>query len=133
MRSNVHWLPDDMPLERAAEELARRHVTGAPVCASDGRIVGVLSGTDLARSFGTADDERRVQDVMTREVVAVGPDDTLEHVVHLMVLEHVHRVLVLDRADHLLGLVSSMDVLREMAGLSRRRHRRGALHHHHGR
>lgn len=123
MRVDVHWLPSDMPLDRAADELAHRHVTGAPVCAPNGTIVGVLSGTDLTKYFGRADDERHVEDVMTREVVAVRPDDTLEHVIHLMLLERVHRVLVLDRADHLLGLVTSMDVLREMAGLSRRRHR----------
>ncbi len=126
MQTDVYWLPDDMPLDRAAQELALRGVTAAPVGAPDGKIVGILSSTDLTRYYGGANEHRRVEDIMTKDVVIARPDDTLERAIHLMVLEHVHRVLVVDLAERLVGILSSMDILRELVGLSRRRFLGGA-------
>jgi predicted transcriptional regulator len=36
-----------------------------------------------------------------------------------MAFEGVHRLLVVDEAEHLVGIVTSMDVLRELAGFPR--------------
>jgi predicted transcriptional regulator len=121
METDVHWIPTDMPLEGAAQELARRRITGAPVCTPDGKVVGVLSTTDLTSFYGGANEHRRAADVMTTKVLAVGSDDSLQHAILVMAFERVHRVLVLDRAGRLLGIVTSMDVLRELVGVPRQR------------
>jgi CBS domain-containing protein len=55
-----------------------------------------------------------VRDVMTRELLAVAPDDPLPEVARLMRDRRVHRVLVLD-AGRLVGIVSSFDVVRAVA------------------
>jgi CBS domain-containing protein len=99
MEPYVRWLPSDMPLARAAEELASHQISGAPVCEPDGTLVGVLSRADLVELYGGANEARLVRDAMTPELVAVTPDDRLA------------------------GIVTSMDVLRELAGFPRRRPR----------
>jgi predicted transcriptional regulator len=119
MEPNVFWLPDDMPLGKAAEALADRQIGGAPVCARDGRIVGMLSKTDLTESYGPANDARLVRDAMTPEILAVSPEAPMQRAIELMAFEGVHRVLVLD-GDRLAGIVTSMDVLRALAGFPRR-------------
>lgn len=122
MEPNVFWLAEDAPLERAAETLTERQISGAPVCDASGRIVGIFSKTDLAEYYGSANEGRLVREVMTPEVVSVGPDDPIERAVQLMAFEGVHRLLVLD-GDRLAGILTSMDVLRELAGFPRRQHR----------
>jgi predicted transcriptional regulator len=127
MEPHVFWVPADMPLHRAAEELAARQITGAPACSPDGRIVGVISLADLTEHYGGGNDLRLVEDVMTPEVLAVNEDDPLEQAIRLMAFEGVHRLLVLDRDDRLAGIVTAMDVLRELAGFPRQPHRLVAI------
>lgn len=120
MEPNVVWLPVDMPVVRAAEELSHHGIGGAPVASRDGTIVGVVSKTDLLEVFGSADEPRIVRDVMMPEVLSVGPDDPVERAVQIMAFEGVHRLVVRDRDGKLAGIVTSMDVLRALAGFARR-------------
>jgi CBS domain-containing protein len=55
-----------------------------------------------------------VRDVMTRELLAVAPEDSLPEVARVMRDRRVHRVLVLE-AGRLVGIVSSFDVVRAVA------------------
>jgi predicted transcriptional regulator len=119
METNVFWIAADTPLERAAQALAERQISGAPVTARDGRIIGMISKTDLTDFYGPAHELRLACDVMTPELLAVKPDEPLQRAVQLMAFEGVHRLLVLDEQDRLLGIVTSMDVLRELAGYPR--------------
>lgn len=123
MEPHVFWVPTDMPLHRAAEELAARQIGGAPACSPDGRIIGVISLTDLTEHYGGSNELRLVRDVMTPHVLTVNQADPLEAAIRLMAFEGVHRLLVLDADEHLVGIVTSMDVLRELAGFPRQPHR----------
>src|SRR4051812_45312239 len=49
MSRDVTVIPKEMSLRGAARLLGLTHVTGAPVVDPEGRCVGVLSATDLAR------------------------------------------------------------------------------------
>lgn len=123
MEPDVFWVPPDMPLERAAHELAARQISGAPVCAPDGAIVGLLSLTDLTEHFRGDDDRRLVRDAMTPSVLSVGQAEPMERAISLMAFEGVHRLVVIDDDKRLVGIVTSMDVLRELAGFPRQRPR----------
>jgi CBS domain-containing protein len=51
---------------------------------------------------------------MTREIVAVGPDATVDDIARVMLEHHVHRVLVLeDRV--MLGVITTFDLLRVLS------------------
>jgi CBS domain-containing protein len=39
MEPNIVWVPLDMPVARAADELSTRQIGGAPVCSADGGIL----------------------------------------------------------------------------------------------
>lgn len=123
MEPRVFWVPVDMPLKRAAEELSARQISGAPACSSDGRIVGMISLTDLTEHYGGADEFRFVRDAMTPEVLSVGQAEPIDRAIQLMAFEGVHRLVVIDEDERLVGIVTSMDVLRELAGFPRQHHR----------
>ena len=51
-----------------------------PVCGANKTLIGVISERDLVRGFarnGAKLTERYVRDLMTREVVTCGPDETM--------------------------------------------------------
>lgn len=66
-------------------------------------------------------DRTPVETVMTPDLVGVGPDATVQDVVRTMIDRSVHRVLVLDEEGQVLGIVSTMDVVRVLAGAPRPR------------
>jgi CBS domain-containing protein len=85
------------------------------------------SGPDWLRmpeDFQDRMQELTAADAMTREIVAVGPNATVEDVARMMLDHRVHRVLVLE-AGALLGMISAFDLSRALtrvhaAGLTRR-------------
>ena len=127
--------------------LTDARISGLPVIDENDRVVGVLSTKDVVRrraeglsvpegaGYGVADDLLDdsqpmsfdqpdgqlpcAGDLMTTEVCSVGPEAPLVEVAGKMVENQVHRLLVVDGAK-LLGLISTMDVLRPLAGLPAR-------------
>jgi len=116
-------------------------ITAAPVIDEAGRPIGVVSQSDLlihqsqharkkagepgyfmAPTFKSADsagetkiDSRSsVADVMTPAIFAVSPDTPVARVVSEMVGLHVHRLFVVDPAGVLVGVVTTMDVLKHL-------------------
>ena len=64
--------------------------------------------------FPNRAEEVRVGEVMTPAVFSVTPRTPALEVVEEMVRLHVHRMFVVDETGTLVGVVSSLDVLREL-------------------
>src|SRR4051794_38098559 len=102
-------LRPETSVHEAAQVLSEHRISGAPVVGDDGHIVGIVSEYDLiARSGNTVDD------VMTREVVAVPSNATLDRVRAILVTQRLKRVPVTQEA-RLVGLISRADLVRELA------------------
>jgi CBS domain-containing protein len=128
--------------DTSARELARilesNAISGVPVVDSLNRIIGVASKTDLLRrcvegplgsrpgtffeslaeGLGTGTDMDpeelgTVEEFMTTEPVTGRPDEPLGTVARRMADEGVHRVVVIDNRRHVVGIVTSLDLLRQ--------------------
>jgi predicted transcriptional regulator len=116
MNAQVHCLEPDWTLEEARALLLTKSISAAPVVDTTGRMVGILSKTDLLRCVGqTALDARRVEDVMTREVLSIDLDTDVTRAAALMSYEGVHRLVVISADGRPIGIVSSIDILRCIA------------------
>ncbi len=83
----------------------------------EGRVVGVVTDRDIALYLGVNDSrpsEVKVSDVMTKDIVSVGPDADLKEVSREMQQAQVRRVLVTD-GGRLLGVISTADLARSSA------------------
>jgi CBS-domain-containing membrane protein len=113
MTRDVFTLPASARADKAAWELSLRGITGAPVRDGRGRLVGVLSRSDLAdpeRSEGPLE-AKEVQHIMTPALFTLLPSEPVSKAIKLMVREGIHRVIVMDENHEMVGIVTSSDVL----------------------
>lgn len=139
MRREVVTVRADDSLTRVVELLLDKDFTAVPVVDTGGRVVGMVSDTDLLTRGGmqiglslkrAADaefvrelhrslenPERRVNEIMTREVVTVRPDTSLADAAHLMVTRRLKRLPVVDASGKLVGILGRLDVLNTIAAV----------------
>ena len=113
-------------------------VSGAPVVDREGRVVGVVSKSDLIRRCSEGSDDvppsylfevlfqkegqeaasdivpealMCVEDFMTRQPLTIGPDAPAASIARLMFDRRAHRVIVTDKDRFPVGIITSMDLL----------------------
>ena len=125
MTTSLVTLRPEMTAVDAAEILLRRKISGAPVLAEDGRMLGLLSEYDCLRAVAAAEYEmdrhdalETVADLMTTDCHTIGPDLGLFGIAHEFVRLRVRRLPVLEDG-RLLGQVSRRDALRAAVALRR--------------
>jgi len=96
-------------VEKAANMLLQ-HGISSLIITEDKQLVGILTKTDLARSFAEELGGRaKVGELMSKNVVTVGRQNSLAHVVELMEKNKISRVVVVDGAKPV-GMVTASDV-----------------------
>ena len=119
--------PDDS-LREAVRKLAENRVSGAPVV-EGGKVVGVVSESDILHFLGRSRrwsaravldpeeaEKTKVESIMTKKVVGVGPDATLADVARIMSRRNINRVVVTNDRMALLGLIARGDVIKAGRG-----------------
>ncbi|MGO4338487.1 CBS domain-containing protein [Labrys sp. KB_33_2] len=138
MTRNVVSVTPQATLSQAIDAMVRAHISGLPVIAEDGRLAGILSEGDLLRrpELGTEKPRaswfsalfkaghlaqayaqthgRRVDDIMTRDVVVVDQNERIEEAVLLMEQHGIKRLPVVEDG-RVIGLLSRADLVRVLA------------------
>ncbi len=116
MTTNVYTLEFDASAEEAASGLTRRQIGAAPVKNREGELVGILTEGDLVdpEPHQWIKKEATVGDLMDPEVIAVYEDDAALVAVHELARRNQHRLVVLNSESKLVGIVSTMDVVRAL-------------------
>lgn len=102
------------PVDEAAELILAFRFTAVPVVDIDDRLVGILSEADLMSGplhGGRRTRARSVDEAMTRDVEALGPDEPLTRARSLLSARGFRVVPVVDAQDLLVGVVSRSDLL----------------------
>jgi len=150
MQTRVTRVSPDDPLVSVHRLFCDEEISGAPVVADTGEVLGVVTIRDLLRNHRDGIDcpERNLQyfrdgvaadpaearstdgdsfdrltsctvsDVMSPDVISVGPDSPLTEVVEKIMENRIHRVLVLDSSElggSLVGIISVFDLVQLLA------------------
>ncbi|UCF69418.1 MAG: CBS domain-containing protein [Acidobacteriota bacterium] len=148
MTTEVITILQDHEVHEAERLFLTHQIHGAPIVDLEGRLVGVLTQTDLiAWHYGNAVDgtsffteptlwigdrgsdhalgvsdirNARVSEVMTPIVHTVSPGESIKTAAEQMIRNHVHRLVVTDDEHRVVGIVSALDLLRLIPGVAMR-------------
>jgi len=104
----------EAPVREAADLMAKPHTDLVVVCGGDGRLVGVLTKTDIVgqiRQCSGCSCTARVDTIMTCNAVVCGPGDELQAIWSAMKKGGVQRVPVVDQDGRPLGIIYARDAL----------------------
>jgi CBS domain-containing protein len=144
MTRQIEMVADSTPISYAAKLMLDNDISGMPVTTDDGTLTGVISAYELLRAlpgsgstppavargfyneikpsvlyspdFIRGNLQGTVRDYMSKLLVSVGTEATVQDVAQIMIEAGVRRVLVLDRNDNLAGLVTATDIVTHVAG-----------------
>lgn len=130
------------PLREAIKILAETRISGLPVVDDAGKLIGIISETDLMwQEAGVTppayfmifdsviyltnpvDFQRdlhkalgqTVGEVMSKKPITISPDKPLKEAAKLMRDRKIHRLPVLDDSEQIVGILTLSDIIREMA------------------
>jgi CBS domain-containing protein len=114
MTSDPACCKKDENLQEAAKLMVEHDCGEIPVVDDDGGLVGVITDRDVCcRAVAEGmPAETRIEEVMTRSVVSVTPDTSLEDCLTSMENSQVRRVPVIDDDGKCCGMVSQADIAR---------------------
>jgi CBS domain-containing protein len=123
MQSDVRTVRDDASVAEAVACLADGHISGMPVVDGTGRVIGVVSSSDVLTAEAEADDPgaRRellentsVREIMTARPYTVAPGEDVREAARQMLYADVHRLFVTE-GGCVVGIVSTTDIVRAVA------------------
>jgi CBS-domain-containing membrane protein len=145
MVRDVNVIRTDNDVHELEKLLLRERIHGVPVVDGSGRLVGVVSQTDLlAWHYSTGVDgasyydvqklmfrpedpsgklqlsdirSATVAEVMSPVVHCICPDQSIALAAARMITRQIHRLVVVDEAGRVLGTISPMDLLCAMPGV----------------
>jgi len=109
MTRDIITVSPSMKVKDLAMTLIKNQISGAPVASKDGKILGVVSEADIISKKG-----KDVRAIMSKKVISVSEDATVEEVAQLMTTHAIKRLPVMNGAA-IVGIVSRADIVSAIA------------------
>jgi CBS domain-containing protein len=117
-RKEVFSIPETKSVLDAAKYLREKQVRSVGVVDSGGKLVGVVSQSDISDKVAAENKcpaWMTVMEIMSRELVTVTPEVTFDESMRLMEQNGVYHLLILGEGNRYLGMMSVSDLLKVMA------------------
>ncbi len=116
LTDNPVWtISPDASVSTAVQLLTEKRIGALPVV-QDSSVIGIISERDIVRAVdrvGVGALDLSVNQVMTREVIVISAETTLEDCMQLMTDYHFRHLPVLED-DELVGIVSIRDLIKKV-------------------
>jgi len=103
----------ELTIGEAVDELLSKRISGLPVTANDGTLIGIISEFALLTiAYDPESRHEMVADHMSTEVITVEEDADLTEIANAIIVHRVRRLPVV-RDGKLVGIITRRDLLRE--------------------
>jgi CBS domain-containing protein len=109
MTRDIITVSPNMTIKNLATTLIKNQISGAPVAGKNGKIVGVVSEADIVAKKG-----KDVKAIMSKKIISVGEEATVEEIAQLMTTHRIKRVPVM-RDNAVVGIISRADIVSAIA------------------
>jgi CBS domain-containing protein len=142
MTPNPETVKPETPLKEAIKLLVEKHISGLPVVNDVGKLVGIISESDLMwqetgvetppyimildsviylENPARHDKEihkalgQTVKEVMSDKPITIKPHQTLKEAAHLIHEKKIRRLPVVNSDEQVIGIITQGDIIRTMA------------------
>ena len=98
-------IQENSSIENAAELMLQKKVTHIPVLSSEDKLLGIVTAWDVSKSVALKYSE--LDDIMTKEVIVVSPEDPIELAARKMKKYNISSLPVVDDNDKVIGIVTT--------------------------
>jgi CBS domain-containing protein len=105
---------EDEEIKKVAKDIISQSVKHVVVVDDENKLRGIVTSWDITRAV--AENKILLRDVIVRRVITATPDETLESAARKMAHHNVSALPVIDRDRKVLGIITSEDVTKFMAG-----------------
>jgi len=109
MTRDVITVNPTMTVKSLAMMLIKNQISGAPVADKAGKIVGVVSESDIVAKRG-----KDVKSIMSKKIISVGEQTPVEEIARMMTTHHIKRLPVMTDGK-VVGIVSRADIVSAIA------------------
>ena len=123
-RKEVFSIPETKSVLDAAKYLREKQVRSAGVVDSTGKLIGVVSQSDISDKVAAENKcpaWSNVTEIMTRDLVTVTPEVSFDDCLRLMEQNGVYHLLILGEGHKYMGMLSVSDLLKVMASSEKAR------------
>lgn len=112
MSSGVVTVRPGTSVQEAAELLRDKKIGSLVVVDDTDTLQGILTNTDFVEivAENTPKDDSSVMDFMTKEVVTVTAQDSVQDAADRFITYDIHHLPVVDNEDHVVGMLSTTDI-----------------------
>jgi len=130
MTTDVVSVDEETSMMKASIIMKEKKIRSLPVVNKKGKVIGIVSDRDLkdaAPSKATTLDvyelnyllsSMKIEDIMTKHVVFVRPDETVEFAAILMLENRISSLPVLNSNDKLVGIITQTDVFKVLISIT---------------
>ena len=109
MTRDVITVNPTMTVKSLAMMLIKNQISGAPVADKVGKIVGVVSESDIVAKRG-----KDVKSIMSKKIISVREETPVEEIARMMTTHHIKRLPVMNDGK-VVGIVSRADIVSAIA------------------
>jgi CBS domain-containing protein len=117
-RKDIFSITEETSVHQAAQYLREKQVRAVGVVDTGGKLSGVISQSDVSDKVAAENKcpaWMKASDIMTRELVTVTREMTLDDCLRLMEQNSIYHLIVLGEKQEFLGMLSISDILRVVA------------------
>ncbi|HET9177805.1 MAG TPA: CBS domain-containing protein [Terriglobia bacterium] len=117
-RGEVFSIAEATTVYAAARYLREKQVRAVAVCDSQGKVVGVVSQSDISDKVAAENkcpEWVRASEIMSTRLVTVSPQESIEQCFELMEMYGIYHLLVIAENGAYRGMISIQDLLKIIA------------------
>lgn len=114
MNKDVETIGENDNVRNAAERMVNRRIGSLVVLSPVGQLTGLLTERDILRDVvarGENSKDVKVGDIMTKELIVISPEATLEDAADVMTKNKIKKLPVVDEKGALVGIITASDLI----------------------
>ncbi|MFH0711216.1 MAG: CBS domain-containing protein [Candidatus Aenigmatarchaeota archaeon] len=113
MKRNILFIHPDDSIRNASKMMTKYEIGSVLVLNKEKKLLGILTKKDIVRAAAEGRDLDKLlsKSIMSKGIVFVKPDDSLEDAADLMIDHRITKLPIEDEDGNLIGIITSSDIV----------------------